>query len=65
MLDATLGTPRGDAIFERIKLLTRPPKPQPTNSKLISQQTKDMLPLFHYQEKEDVLRKYYTFIVIG
>lgn len=66
-MDSKLGTARGDAIFEKVKLLTRPPQPYPTGKKqIVPRATKDpILPLFHYVGRCDPLRKYYTFLVIG
>jgi hypothetical protein len=67
LLDAKFNTPKGEAIFHLAKMLIKPPKPFPEKAKqIIPRKTKDpMLPLFHYHGKEDPLRKYYTFLVVG
>lgn len=66
LLDARIGTSRGQAILEKITLLTKPPKPYPPNKQIPAQKTSDpMLPLFLYESKKIEGRKYYTFLVIG
>ena len=66
-MNAKPGSSFENAIRERTKIIVRPPQPFPQNCKLIELGKIEVptLPLFHYSEKPNTMRKYFTFIVMG